>query len=485
MNIRNILISTLVGLIALPLGAADYMATSFGIKSNGTTLNTTSIQKAIDFISEKGGGVLKFKVGRYLTGSIVLKDNVTIDLGEGAVLVGSPNPYDYLRVNGVAGLILSDGASNIGITGLGVVDGQGLQVAMAYIEQATHGYIDDELRNGRGAHRPRGIYLFNSKNAAISGINVNNAPDWTIACERCDSLLIDKVTVNSRIYWNNDGIDIIDCTNSTIQNCFVDASDDGICLKSHSKDHMCENILIKGNTVTSSASAIKFGTVSRGGFRNVRIIDNTVFDTFRSAIAIEAVDGGFAEDILVDSLKSLNTANPIYLVVGDRAASGSWMRGITIRNLYAEVPATKPDLGRPFEGPTLEDEPRNVCPCGIVGLEGNRIKDVTLENVEIKFPGGADPEYAMVSTKQLDLVPEMPNAYPEFSQFKELPSWGFFIRHAEGIVFRNVKLSAERPDYRPAIVLHDVDGAEFKGLKVSAPKSKGTIYQYKSRNIRE
>ena len=81
-----------------------------------------------------------------------------------------------------------------------------------------------------------------------------------------------------------------------------------------------------------------------GGFRNIQVLDNVVYDTFRSAITIQSVDGGFAENIVVDGLKSYNTANPIYLNVGQRRGDKpSTMNGITIRNLYAEVPLAKPD----------------------------------------------------------------------------------------------------------------------------------------------
>ena len=91
---KKAIITILCALAVFSAQGKEYYASQFGIKSNGSTLNTTSIQKAIDFISAEGGGILHFKVGRYLTGTIHLKSNVTIDLGEGAILVGSPNPYD-------------------------------------------------------------------------------------------------------------------------------------------------------------------------------------------------------------------------------------------------------------------------------------------------------------------------------------------------------------------------------------------------------
>lgn len=465
---------------ALQMNAGDYLASSFGIKSDGKVLNTRSIQKAIDTISEEGGGKLIFKVGRYLTGTICLKDNVTIELGEGAILVGSPNPYDYDKVLGSYGLVVAYGAKNIALTGLGVVDGNGSVVANNYLSQIAAGHIKDKLGLGRPAERPHAIYFRECKNVAVKGITVKDSAFWTQTYDRCENLTIDGISVSSRAFWNNDGMDIVDCNGVLIQNCFVDASDDGICLKSHSASEICQNVTVRNNVVTSSASAIKFGTFGLGGFKNVKIINNTVYDTFRSAVAIESVDGGICENILVDSLKSYNTANPIFLIVGQRrGAKKSSMNGITISNLYAEVPAGKPDAGMSFEGPTLEDEPRNISPCPIVGLAGQEIRDVVIENVEIHFPGAGDPSYAKVGLNELDLVPEMPEAYPEFSQHKELPAWGFYVRHVRGISFTNVRLFAAEKDYRPAIVLDDVQGEKLVSVKASAPSLRKTVYKRK------
>ncbi|MBQ3723329.1 MAG: glycoside hydrolase [Bacteroidales bacterium] len=474
---RKILISLLCLTVALVASAKDYNASLFGIKSNGTTLNTTSIQKAIDFISAEGGGKLIFKVGRYLTGTIELKDNVTIELGEGAVLVGSTNPYDYYKKGDAFGLVISNEAENIAITGLGVIDGQGRELANNFLGQIAVGAIKDLFTLGRPHDRPHLLYLCKSKNVTLQGINLRNSSCWTCTTDRVENLLIDGVTLDSRAFWNNDGFDIVDCTHAVIQNCFVNATDDGICLKSHHKDVCNDDVVVRHNTITSSASGIKFGTFGVGGFRNIQILDNVVYDTFRSAITIQSVDGGFAENILVDGLKSYNTANAIYLNVGQRRGDKpSRMENITIRNLYAEIPVDKPDYGVDYEGPTLEDQPRNVLPCGIVGLEGQPIRNVTIENVEIHFPGGGDPSFAKVGTYELEKVPEMPTAYPEFSQYKELPAWGFYVRHAKGIHFHNVTLTAAEKDYRPAIVLDDVQGASFTNLKATAPKLKTKIF---------
>src|SRR5436853_5930574 len=122
--IKKYLVLLAIGFSFLESSAKDYPASLFGINSDGTTLNTRSIQFAIDYIHQQGGGRLVFDVGRYLTGSIHLRSDVGLHLKEGAVLLGSLNPFDYDK-NGLTALLLSNDQQNISITGKGVIDGQG------------------------------------------------------------------------------------------------------------------------------------------------------------------------------------------------------------------------------------------------------------------------------------------------------------------------------------------------------------------------
>ena len=307
---------------------------------------------------------------------------------------------------------------------------------------------------------------------------------WNQQYDQCRNVVIDAITVDSKSYWNNDGVDIVDCDSVSVTNSYFDAADDGICLKSHSADFICQNVYIHNNTVRTSANGIKFGTASYGGFRNIRIIKNLVFDTYRSAITFAAVDGGIVENVVVDSLRSINTGNVIFLRIGERRAGKKGkMSNISISNVYAEVPSTKPDAGYNYEGP-VEDLPRNISPSSITGMPDAVIENVTLKNIEIHYPGGGNPSYAKVGLDELDKVPEMAASYPEFSMFKELPAWGFYIRHAKGISFENVKLVCAKNDYRTAVVLDDVTGATFKTLKVSEPGTKKEpVYSYRSTGV--
>jgi Glycosyl hydrolases family 28 len=468
------------------LYAKDYNASFFGIKSNGTTLNTNSIQKAIDFIHDNGGGRLVFNVGRYLTGSIHLKSNVTIQLEEGAVLAGSLNPFDYERLTNWTALIFAHDQQNIGITGKGIIDGQGFQVANNLVDLIHKGIVEDPLKYDRPGEgiRPLNIYFRGCSNITIRGITLKDPASWNQEYDQCRNVIIDGISVDSKSYWNNDGVDIVDCDSVKILNSFFDAADDGICLKSHSPDFICQNVLIHNNKVRTSANGIKFGTASLGGFRNIKIINNLVFDTYRSAITFATVDGGIVENIIVDSLRSINTGNVIFLRIGERRAGKKGiMNNISISDVYAEVPSTKPDAGYNYEGP-VEDMPRNISPAVIVGLTGSEIENVALKNIEIHYPGGGNENFARVGLDELDKVPEMVAGYPEFSMFKELPAWGIYIRHAKGIKVENLILTCEKKDYRTAIVLDDVWGAIFKSLKVTEPGSKkNPVYSNKSTGI--
>lgn len=486
MKLKNAMLILLI-LFAVTTNAKDYRASLFGIESNGTTLNTTSIQKAIDYIHENGGGRLVFFVGRYVTGSIYLKSNVTIHLEEGAILIGSINPFDYNRHDYWTSLIFAYDQQNIGITGKGVIDGRGYQVAQNILSMIHRGIIEDnDFRYDRpnAGIRPQNIYFKGCKNILIQEVTIKNPASWNQQYDQCKNLLIENTKVDSKNYWNNDGMDIVDSDSVIIRNNYVDASDDAICLKSHSADHLCQNVLIYNNTIRSSASGIKFGTASNGGFKNIKIINNTVFDTYRSAITFAAVDGGFVEDIVVDSLRSLNTGNVIFLRVGERKEGKKGrMKKISISNVYAEVPATKPDAGYLYEGP-VEDLPRNISPASIVGMPDVAIENVLLKNIEIHYPGGGNSNYAKVGLDELDKVPEHPAKYPEFSMFKELPAWGFYIRHVRGISFENVTLTCDKEDYRTAIVLDDVHGATLNLLKVKEPgKDKDPVFSHKSTNV--
>ena len=127
--------------------------------------------------------------------------------------------------------------------------------------------------------------------------------------------------------------------------------------------------------------------------------------------------------------------------------------------------------------------PYNLIPSSIVGLPGFPVEDVTIENVEITYGGGGSRAIAHIPLEDLGRVPENRANYPEFSMFGELPAWGFYLRHARGIRFNNVKLSYRKDDFRPAIVMDDVQSSAVSGLNIPTAKELPVIYLHETKEV--
>ena len=488
--------SALILALCTSLWAVDYNVTEFGAKADGMTLNTRSIQAAIDLASANGGGrVIVPAGGEFVTGSIYLKSNVDLHLEDGAILLGSLNPWDYVKDSVIkwTAMIFAVQQDNISITGKGVIDNRGFEVANRMVQYVHLGLFQDDLELDRPqeSNRPEIIHLFKCNNVTVKDVTLKDPACWTQQYELCNKLTIEGIKVDAKAYWNNDGLDVVDCCDVIVRNCYIDSSDDAYCFKSHHVDGVSENVLVENCIGRSSASGVKFGTLTKGVFRHFVFKDITIFDTFRSAINIASVDGGRVEDVLVDGLKSINTGNPIFIRFGTRNSNSNepCVQDILIKKVYAEVPHGKPDAGYIYEGP-VPLPPRNVCPSSILGLPEHRIKNVRIEDVEIVYPGQTDTSIAFrdCTPEVLEAMPELEKSYPEFSQWKEEPAWGFYVRHADGLSFKNVKIRVAAEDYRPAFVFDDVNGVTFKNVTIdepTAPKGKKEIILNKTKHFKK
>ncbi len=435
---------------------------SYGAHGNGTFLNTQAIQAAIDDAHHRHGGTVVIPKGTFLSGSLVLKSGVELHVEAGATLLGSTNRVDYIGLHRWLALILADGQTDIAITGQGIIDGQGRELALN-IDALYHDGTMPEMNYNHRRHRPNEperpqiLEFVNCQRIKISGVTIKNAACWVQTYSLCDHLTIEKLWVESNAFWNNDGIDIDDCTNVRISGCDVNVADDGICLKSEHADACCDNIVIEHCRVRSSASAVKFGTASYGGFRNVTVRNISVYDTYRSAIALEAVDGGTLENIDVSDIYARNTGNAIFIRLGHRNVDGAVgaARNICIRRVRADVPFDRPDIAYDLRGPGLSFF-HNPIPASITGIPGYCVENVTLEDIEITYPGRANTGMAYIPVSRLSAVPENEAEYPEFTMFEELPAWGLYVRHARGLTLNNICLRLKDGDFRPAYVFDDV-----------------------------
>ena len=155
-------------------------------------------------------------------------------------------------------------------------------------------------------------------------------------------------------------------------------------------------------------------TASHGGFRNVTIDNIEVYDTFRSAIAIETVDGSGLENVRVTRVQARNTGNPLFIRLGHRAGEKpGYLRNIYIGQMKVEVPFGRPDEDYDLRGPAVTFF-HNPIPSSVTGIPGSQVENVVIEDVEIRYPGRATKGMAYVPLWRLDAVPEAVEEYPEF-----------------------------------------------------------------------
>lgn len=445
----------------------DYNIVNYGAKPGLSDNNAVHIQKAIDAAAADGGGKVIIPAGNYVTGPLLLKSMVELHFEDDAVLLGSTKRMDYSE--GMMAIISAYGQHDISITGNGVIDGQGQEVVQNALLLLRAGKIqDDEYLTKRPTekNRPNLMFFKKCKKVKVTQLTLKNAASWVQNYKECDDVVIDRMTVNSTAYWNNDGIDIVDSKNVRISNSFFNAADDAICLKSEIINGSCENVWVENCTARSSANGFKLGTGSIGGFKNITVKNLTVYDTYRSAVALETVDGAAIENVNINHVVAKNTGNAIFIRLGHRNndARFSKVNNVIINDVKVEVPFGKPDIGYPLEGPLPKVLPHNLVPASVTGLAGHPVQNVKISNVEIVYGGGGNKEKAYVSVDSLDKVPENPAGYPEFNMFGELPAWGLYVRHAEEIMLTDFKITLQKEDFRPALVFDDVKGLKLKNI---------------------
>ena len=195
---------------------------NFGAIGDGKTLNTQAIQTVIDKLAVQGGGTLIIPKGIFLTGTLVLKSYIKLHITEGGVLLGSSKRSDYLKNDWYA-LIIAKGQKNIVIEGTGTIDGQGKALAADVENLWKAGLLKNVKPHNRPDenHRPQIIEMTDCTNIHIEGITIKNAACWVQTYHNCTNLVFNKMRVESTAYWNNDGLDLVDCRDVTIKNCFI------------------------------------------------------------------------------------------------------------------------------------------------------------------------------------------------------------------------------------------------------------------------
>lgn len=417
-------------------------------KADGVTFDTEALQKAIDACAGTGGSVILEGGKKFLTKPLVLRGNMTLHIEKGAALIGSTRLEDYLddKIKGMPhpslcrSLIYAYQAHGLTISGEGEIDGQCMKMDMT---SAT--------RNGPEKNRPSLLRIFESKGVTVRNITLRDPCMWTQIYSKCDNLLVDNVTVvTPEDYCKNlDGIDVCDSKDVIIRNCNIWSEDDSICLKSYSTNNSTtlENVLIENNRIHCyRANAIKLGTATYGRVKNITIRNNKITHAKYAGLVIASVDGSKVEDILVQDLEMENVAQPIFIRLGNRTSRIGSIDRITIERLNA-----------------IKTNSETHPSCSISGIPEARIKNVTIKDSYIEMPGGIKSTPA--------LPKEFTGDYPQSNMFGNTPSYAFFVRHAENVIFDNVMVAKMNPDARLGLFASDATEVvknNFKEIEASA-----------------
>lgn len=429
-----------------------YDVTKYGAKKNSSAKATLAIRKAIEAASRAGGGTVYFPAGKYLTGPIHLKSNITIFIDAGAELHFSDDFDDYLpmvesRYEGVdvktfSPLFYAYHAENIAIIGRGIIDGHGKKwwdFVEGYKQDQPRSkwqkifdennkdilLPDDPRQMKRGFLRPPFIQTMYCKNVFIQGITIRNSPFWTVNPEFCDNVTIHAVSIINpqRLAPNTDGINPESCSNVRISDCFISVGDDCITIKSgkdlpgRTKGKPAENYSITNCTMLAGHGGVVIGSEMSGDVKRITI-SNCVFDGTDRGIRLKTVRGrgGVVEDIRVDNIIMKNIGEQAIVLDMEYATSAPELvsertpqfRNIRLSNITAYTNEAMYINGLD-EMPVSEISLHDVVFEAERGITIKNANDIQLHNVRVNTKQGS--ALKVYNTQRL-LISGFENAKP-------------------------------------------------------------------------
>jgi polygalacturonase len=335
----------------------------FGAISDGVTINTKSINAAIDASSKKGGGVVVVPQGIWITGPVVLKSNVNLCIQRGAILQFSDdfNQYQLIETNweGVPAVrnqspISANGAHNIAITGTGIIDGNGDAWRAVKKDKLTEsqwktllsrgGILSEDkktwypstssfmgskikrpgvMAEGKGIEdykeikdflRPNLLVFSKCDKILLEGVTFQNSPAWCLHPLMSSNLTVRGIFVKNPWYaQNGDGIDVESCRNVLIENSVFDVGDDGLCMKSGRDEEgrkramPTQDVIIRNCTVYNAHGGFVIGSEMSGGVKNV-YVNNCSFIGSDIGLRFKTTRGrgGVVENIFVNNIVMKN-----------------------------------------------------------------------------------------------------------------------------------------------------------------------------------
>jgi polygalacturonase len=329
MNKKNIFI-LLVASISLTSKSAVYNVMEFGARNNGLELTTLQVQNAIDSCFLHGGGIVYLPQGEYLVGTLNLKSNVEFHLENGAVLKATTDLSQYQRHNEqLAGVLYTEDAENVSITGLGKIFGQGMEFMYKDSAKVIRGEVNNYIRQkfdfrkvesglGDGPVTPKDRYhqmiiFSNCRNVVLQDFEVVDAPYWTFLIVHCERVRVTGISINNNLLIpNSDGLDINSSSNVNVSGCIITCGDDAIVLTGYAHHygdpgfrdimHPSENINVSDCVLQSRSSAIRIGGWDQNHMSGYNFNNITIFDS-NCGINITVRDSGSAQNINFSNIR--------------------------------------------------------------------------------------------------------------------------------------------------------------------------------------
>ncbi len=362
-----------------------------------------AIQSAIAACEKQGGGIVHLTPGTYLSAPIVLKSNITLQLDRGATLLGSTNHDDYpakteFRAPGLRSLVSATDATNVVISGEGVIDGAGESWWRMARAIKNSGVL------GSDYPRPRLVVFDHCHHVLVEGVTIQNSPMWQLVLYYSDDVIIRNIKVLAPADSpNTDAIDPFSSARVVIDHVFADVGDDNIAIKSGAINSPGPDAPSHDITITDCTflhgHGLSIGSEIAGGAQNIRA-ERIHFEGTDNGIRVKANRdrGNDVSHLLFRDIEMKDVKNALIL-------SEYYPKVLPPEGESAQ-PVTR--LTPHFHDITLE----NVTATGstsagaIVGLPEARLFAIVLRNVKIHAQHGLSIGYADVSGDGLEVKAE-------------------------------------------------------------------------------
>ena len=410
---------------------------NFGITGDGIFLNTDALQSLIDNVSAKGGGIIFFPPGDFLTGTFQIKSNVTLYLSPGTTIWGSKRREDYR----FGCLVYAEDAKDIAITGRGTINGSGTSFWQEFKDMKIS---EAEMRERMW--RPGRMMIFlRCENLLLEHITVENSPAWTIHPIDCTRVTITGISILNGVYEedgpNTDGINPDGCSYVRISDCYIRCGDDCIVVKITDRpggNKICRDITVTNCVLQTTETALKIGTETHGEFRNITFSNCVVYDS-GGTFGLLMRDGGLIDGVSVTNITSdytrLRRGHGIFIWSHRRTDNTPWgmIKNVSISNMILK------GGGAIF----------------MSGVEEHHIEGITLDNIKILVGDGRNTKYHE----------NPPYPFPVFGH--GVAPHDIFCRYVDDLKLRNVQLIWESPEqekWGSAIRCWHVNDLEISGF---------------------